>query len=209
MPLTLKKAALLAKLSPEDLIVEINKGSLIALKVDQSYTIEECDLDAFLKKKSFDALWSENGSDEDELEDASRSTSMTGNLRRVLTAEAVSELKIQHQVLISRVQTLERLFSEFMDAEKDAESTLVLEDDWKISEGAGEVHASNLMHSDNEVQHIDEDDEQQLDASQTEKDTASESISLQNNHAVRKAYQLQTSEAIGNSKNKKHSYKRV
>ena len=211
MPLTLKEAALLAQLSPEDLMIEINNGLLVATEAadqsEDSYLIEEHDLDAFLKKKSFDALWSQSDCDEQDLEETSRGPSVAGNLRRVLTAEAVSELKIQHQVLISRVQTLERLFSEFMDAEKDAESALVLEDDWKISEGAGEVHASNPMHSDNEVQHMDEDDEQQLDAPQTEKETVSESISLQSNHAVRKAYQLQTSEAIGNSKNKKPEVK--
>ena len=54
------------------------------------------------------------------------------NLRRVLTAEVVTELKIEHQVLMSRVETLERLFSEFMELEK-AEKALVLEDSWKIN----------------------------------------------------------------------------
>ena len=51
MPLTLKEAALLAQLSPEDLITEINKGSLVAVEntdgSEERYTVEECDLDAF------------------------------------------------------------------------------------------------------------------------------------------------------------------
>ena len=73
MPLTMKEAALLAQLSPEDLITQINKGSLVAAKVadeaQENYIIEEYDLDAFLKKKSFDALWSESENDEDDPEE--------------------------------------------------------------------------------------------------------------------------------------------
>ena len=142
MSLNLKEAALLAQLSPEDLIIEINKGSLVAEVAEDEYKIEEYDLDAFIKKKSFDALWTKSENGEEELENEPRGSSIAGNLRRVLTAEAVSELKIQHQVLIARVQTLERLFSEFMDAEKHAEKTLVLEDEWKISNEAEDVQAS-------------------------------------------------------------------
>ena len=54
-------------------------------------------------------------------------------IRRVLTAEAVSDLRVQTQILASRIDTLERLFSEFIDLEKN-ESTLILENSWKISE---------------------------------------------------------------------------
>jgi hypothetical protein len=50
----MKEAALLAQLSPEDLITQINEGSLVAVKVadeaQENYIIEEYDLDAFLKK---------------------------------------------------------------------------------------------------------------------------------------------------------------
>jgi len=60
MSLSLPEAALLAQLSPEDLILEINNGSLVGVKstdeAEDIYTIEDYDLDAFLKKKSFDAL---------------------------------------------------------------------------------------------------------------------------------------------------------
>jgi hypothetical protein len=229
MPLTLKEAAMLAQLSPEDLVTEINKGSLVAAQaVDQAeedYIIEEFDLDAFLKKKSFDALWSESDSDEEDLEPTPRSPSMAGNLRRVLTAEAVSELKIQHQVLISRVQTLERLFSEFMDAEKDAENTLVLEDDWKITEAAGKAEVSNpvqVSHEDlaevathhskssetvtseieNDIQSLATESEQQADMPEVEHEVASEAASLQSNHEARRAYQLQTAEEVRNSSKK-------
>jgi hypothetical protein len=226
MPLTLKEAAMLAQLSPEDLVTEINKGSLVAAQaVDQAeedYIIEEFDLDAFLKKKSFDALWSESDSDEEDLEPTPRSPSMAGNLRRVLTAEAVSELKIQHQVLISRVQTLERLFSEFMDAEKDAENTLVLEDDWKITEAAGKAEVSKpvqVSHEDlaevathyrkssetatseidHEIQSLVAESEQQADMPEVEQEVASEAAPLQSNHEARRAYQLQTAEEARNS----------
>ena len=210
MSLTLENAALLAKLSPEDLTIEINKGSLVAVESDGNFIIEEYDLDAFLKKKSFDALWSENGSQEDELEDTPRGSSMTGNLRRVLTAEAVSELKIQHQVLISRVQTLERLFSEFMDAEKDAENTLVLEDDWKITEVAGQSETSSPVPvSIEDLAKAATQDNTSADVaigavshetqqSEAEQESGSGELSLQSNRAARRAYQLQTAKEAHN-----------
>jgi len=49
----------------------------------------------------------------------------------------VAELRIQIQILNARVDTLERLFSEFIERKKDFESTLVLHDDRKIGEIAG------------------------------------------------------------------------
>ena len=67
---------------------------------------------------------------------------LSGNLRRVLTAEAVAELKIEHKVLSARVETLERLFSEFIEAERE-DQTLMLEDTWKIDDcelAADEAH---------------------------------------------------------------------
>jgi hypothetical protein len=227
MSLSLPEAALLAQLSPEDLILEINNGSLIAAKVDDeaedTYKIEDYDLDAFLKKKSFDALWSESDSDEDNPEEPPLGPSIAGNLRRVLTAEAVSELKIQHQVLIARVQTLERLFSEFMDAEKNAENTLVLEDDWKIADASGQTQEPSVVAvshedlaeaatvqaapSDNKVaaevvdgiQPRGADGEQQVDMSEAEDEDPSEASPLQSNHAARRAYQLQTAEEARNA----------
>ncbi|MDA9989409.1 hypothetical protein N9E48_01165 [Paracoccaceae bacterium] len=227
MPLTMKEASLLAQLSPEDLMTQINEGSLVAVKVadeaEENYIIEEYDLDAFLKKKSFDALWSESKNDEDDPEEELRRPSIAGNLRRVLTAEAVSELKIQHQVLTSRVQTLERLFSEFMDAEKDAENTLVLEDDWKIAGSAGQAevlspvqvsHGNlaalakyNNSSDDNVGSKVDYEAEPWAADSLHESDTSKvkievpqeEEASLQSNKAARKAYQLQTAEDAGNA----------
>lgn len=225
MPLTMKEAALLAQLSPEDLIARINEGSLVAAKVadeaQENYIIEEYDLDAFLKKKSFDALWSESENQEDDPEEELRRPSIAGNLRRVLTAEAVSELKIQHQVLISRVQTLERLFSEFMDAEKDAENTLVLEDDWKIAGSAGQVEVSSpnqVSHknlaavathnntpndsveskNDYDTQPLAADSLHEVDTSEAKREVAQEEASLQSNNAARRAYQLQTAEDARN-----------
>jgi hypothetical protein len=221
----MKEAALLAQLSPEDLITQINEGSLVAVKVadeaQENYIIEEYDLDAFLKKKSFDALWSESENDEDDPEEELRRPSIAGNLRRVLTAEAVSELKIQHQVLISRVQTLERLFSEFMDAEKDAENTLVLEDDWKIAGSAGQAEVSspvqvshgnlaalathNNKSDDNVGSKVDYEAEplaagslHGADTSEAKREVAQEEASLQSNEAARRAYQLQTAEDARN-----------
>jgi hypothetical protein len=221
----MKEAALLAQLSPEDLITQINEGSLVAVKVadeaQENYIIEEYDLDAFLKKKSFDALWSESENDEDDPEEELRRPSIAGNLRRVLTAEAVSELKIQHQVLISRVQTLERLFSEFMDAEKDAENTLVLEDNWKIAGSAGQAEVSSpvqVSHGnlaalakhnntsddsvgskvDDEAEPLAADSLHEVDTSEAKREVAQEEASLQSNEAARRAYQLQTAEDARN-----------
>ena len=226
MSLSLPEAALLAQLSPEDLILEINNGSLVGVKstdeAEDIYTIEDYDLDAFLKKKSFDALWSESDNDEGDPEEPQRGPSIAGNLRRVLTAEAVSELKIQHQVLIARVQTLERLFSEFMDAEKDAENTLVLEEDWKIANGSTQDQVATVVavsHEDlaeaatvqevssdikateveDEIQKLATADEQQTDISEAEEEPSSEISPLQSNHAARRAYQLQTAEEARNS----------
>tara|TARA_Y100000385_G_scaffold203619_1_gene210968 strand:- start:2186 stop:2839 length:654 start_codon:yes stop_codon:yes gene_type:complete len=51
--------------------------------------------------------------------------------------ESVTDLKIQNRILTARVDTLERLFSEFIDRKKDAESILLLNDDWKIDGLAG------------------------------------------------------------------------
>ena len=206
MPLTLKEAALLAQLSPEDLMIEINKGSLVASEAadlsEDSHLIQEHDLDAFLKKKSFDALWSQSDCEEEHFEETPRGHSVAGNLRRVLTAEAVSELKIQHQVLISRVQTLERLFSEFMDAEKNAENALILEEDWKIVEGAEHGHALSPIPANKDAQNIAEGNEERPDMLQKEQSNVSGSKTLQSNHDVRKAYQLKTNEEESNSKSK-------
>ena len=230
MSLNLKEAALLAQLSPEDLIIEINKGSLVAEEAEDQaedvYKIEEYDLDAFIKKKSFDALWTKSENGEEEFENEPRGSSIAGNLRRVLTAEAVSELKIQHQVLIARVQTLERLFSEFMDAEKHAENMLVLEDEWKISNEAEDVQASRpatppLENSSSVSMKLDtaspsEDTKSgfkdEVSAADVEplgdvifedQVDASNSSSIQSNHEARRAYQLQTAEAEKESRKNK------
>ena len=132
MHLTLEEASERAKIPREELLRCIENDELIANRKTDSalYHISEKDLEAFLNKRSFDNFWNNN----DEAENApveKQTFAQSGNLRRVLTAEVVAELKIEHQVLISRVETLERLFSEFMEMEK-TEKTLVLEDSWKI-----------------------------------------------------------------------------
>lgn len=132
MHLTLTEAAARAKMPSEDLLRCIENDELMAERTstDAPYRISEEDLEAFLSKRSFEKFW-ENNDEEENLPAEKQSSSQYGNLRRVLTAEVVADLKIEHQVLMSRVETLERLFSEFMDLEK-TEKTLVLEDSWKL-----------------------------------------------------------------------------
>ena len=132
MNLTLEEASERAKIPCEELVRCIENNELMANRNTDGalYHISEEDLEAFLSKRSFENFWNNN----DEAENApveKQAFAQSGNLRRVLTAEAVAELKIEHKVLISRVETLERLFSEFMEMEK-TEKTLVLEDSWKI-----------------------------------------------------------------------------
>ena len=115
MLVTVSQAAKKGQVSEEEILSYIEKESLIA-KIElkegsKHYLIEEADLNAFLEQKSLAALWSE----EDEMEyHESQTKSASNSLRRVLTAETVSELRIEHQVLKARVETLERLFSEFI-----------------------------------------------------------------------------------------------
>ena len=132
MNLTLAEAAEHAKMTMRQMMVCIENGSLVAASQTQDgeLQISPEDLDSFLKKRALDAFWNNDEEKDNEAVDV-RGNAQFGNLRRVLTAEAVAELKIEHQILMSRVETLERLFSEFMDVEK-TERTLVLEDDWKI-----------------------------------------------------------------------------
>ena len=132
MNLTLAEAAERAKMSLRQMMVCIENGTLVATSQTQDGELQIApeDLESFLKKRSFDALWNNDEEKDNKAVDV-RGNAQFGNLRRVLTAEAVAELKIEHQILMSRVETLERLFSEFMDVEK-TERTLVLEDDWKI-----------------------------------------------------------------------------
>ena len=132
MHLTLKEAAEKAKMPTDELLRYIESDDLTAewISGDEQYNISQDDLETFLSKKSFEAFW--NDSNENEKKGVEqRPFANSGNLRRVLTAEAVAELKIEHRVLMSRVETLERLFSEFMEFEK-AGKALILEDAWKI-----------------------------------------------------------------------------
>lgn len=140
MNLTLKDAAERAKIPLDELLRSIENNELIATRASQDaqYFVTLEDLEAFLKKKSFDAFWNNTSAFDNSTDEAqnvavdSSPPVQSRNLRRVLTAEVVTELKIEHQVLMSRVETLERLFSEFMELEK-AEKALVLEDSWKIN----------------------------------------------------------------------------
>ena len=145
MLLTLKEAATRAEMPQEKLIFLIDSGVLKASKISKegskTFMIDSEELTNFLKNKSFGEFWDETETAENEAVD-SPTQLIAGNLRRVLTAEAVSNLKIEHQVLASRVETLEHLFSEFMDLSK-TEPTLLLEDEWKIQQTT--VEKQNLI----------------------------------------------------------------
>lgn len=132
MDLTLEQAAERTKMHPDELIRFIENDELVATQTpeDTQYLVTLEDLEAFLNKKSFDAFWNNTDVTQNEAVEASPQMH-SRNLRRVLTAEAVADLKIEHKVLTSRVETLERLFSEFMELEKE-EKALVLDDAWKI-----------------------------------------------------------------------------
>ena len=133
MDLTVEEAAEQAKMPTDELLGYIESHELTAewISEDEQYNISQDDLETFLSKKSFEAFWNDSNENENEAVEH-RSFENSGNLRRVLTAEAVADLKIEHQVLMSRVETLERLFSEFMELEK-AGKALILEDSWKIA----------------------------------------------------------------------------
>ena len=145
MNLTLAEAAERAKMSLRQMMICIENGALVATSQTQDGELQIApeDLESFLKKRSFDAFWNNDEEKDNEAVDL-RGNAQSGNLRRVLTAEAVAELKIEHQILMSRVETLERLFSEFMDVEK-TERTLVLEDDWKIERDQDSDKSANLV----------------------------------------------------------------
>ena len=145
MNLTLAEAAERAKMTLRQIMVCIENGTLVATSNSQDgeLQISPEDLESFLRKRSFDAFWNDDEEKDNEAVDL-RGNAQFGNLRRVLTAEAVAELKIEHQILMSRVETLERLFSEFMDVEK-TERTLVLEDDWKIERDKESDKSASLV----------------------------------------------------------------
>ena len=145
MNLTLAEAAERAKLTLRQMMVCIENGTIVATSQTQDGELQIAseDLESFLKKRSFDAFWNNDEEKDNEAVDL-RGNAQFGNLRRLLTAEAVAELKIEHQILMSRVETLERLFSEFMDVEK-TERTLVLEDDWKIESDKDSDKSASLV----------------------------------------------------------------
>ena len=145
MNLTLAEAAERAKMTLRQMMVCIENGTLVATSQTQDGELQIApeDLESFLKKRSFDAFWNNDEEKDNEAVDL-RGNAQFGNLRRVLTAEVVAELKIEHQILMSRVETLERLFSEFMDVEK-TERTLVLEDDWKITRDKDSDNSAGLV----------------------------------------------------------------
>ena len=134
MKLNLEQAAKDSDLSCQDLLDYIGAGHLHAerkaLEDRTEYLIDADELSRFVRQLKTSTLFLQPDMQIDDPLPASGESS-SGNLRRVLTAEAVAELKIEHKVLSARVETLERLFSEFMEAERE-EQTLVLEDGWKI-----------------------------------------------------------------------------
>ena len=145
MNLTLAEAAERAKMTLRQMMVCIENGTLVATSQTQDGELQIAseDLESFLKKRSFDAFWNNYEGKDNGAVDL-RGNAQFGNLRRVLTAEAVAELKIEHKILMSRVETLERLFSEFMDVEK-TERTLVLDDDWKIERDKDSDKSASLV----------------------------------------------------------------
>ena len=139
MLLSLEEAAKRADLTLEELQQNIKEGRLATVANtgdEDTAQVDEKKLEHFINKRSFNALWSdaETSSDTNQVDAPAKPN---GSLRRVLTIEAVADLKIQNRILTARVDTLERLFSEFIEREKDAESTLLLNDDWKIDGLAG------------------------------------------------------------------------
>ena len=138
MSLSLSDAAKRAKLSTYELKIHIQSGKLLARRASQKrsarYLIEESDLEAFLAtNQSVTELWSDDKELDEQEEQLVLGTSTGGSLRKVLTVEAVSELRVQYRILTGRVETLERLFSEFIEAEKNLDNTLVLNDTWKVA----------------------------------------------------------------------------
>ena len=139
MLLSLEEAAKRADLTLEELQQNIKEGRLATVANtgdEDTAQVDEKNLEHFINKRSFNALWSDAETSSD-TNQADAPAKPNGSLRRVLTIEAVADLKIQNRILTARVDTLERLFSEFIEREKDAESTLLLNDDWKIDGLAG------------------------------------------------------------------------
>ena len=139
MLLSLEEAAKLADLTLEELQKNIQEGHLATVANtgdEDTAQVDEKNLKHFINKRSFNALWSDAETTAD-TNQADGPAKPNGSLRRVLTIEAVADLKIQNRILTARIDTLERLFSEFIEREKEAESTLLLNDDWKIDGLAG------------------------------------------------------------------------
>jgi hypothetical protein len=139
MLLSLEEAAKRADLTLEELQQNIQEGRLATVANtgdEDTAQVDEKNLEHFINKRSFNALWSDAETTADTNQE-NAPAKPNGSLRRVLTIEAVADLKIQNRILTARVDTLERLFSEFIEREKDAESTLLLNDDWKIDGLAG------------------------------------------------------------------------
>ena len=136
MKLNLEQAAKNSDLSCQDLLDYIEAGRLHAERKATEgrtgYLIDAHELSRFMRELKTSTLFLQPDMQIEETLPASDET-LSGNLRRVLTAEAVAELKIEHKVLSARVETLERLFSEFIEAERE-DQTLVLEDEWKIGD---------------------------------------------------------------------------
>lgn len=129
---TYPEAAEKAGLPLTALEAEIAAGNLKAFFDDEKseYVIEEVELTNFITNKSSKNLFYEEYENSEEPNINAASSAM--GLRKILTVESVSELKIQQQILTARIDTLERLFSEFIEAEKEP-PTLVLDEAWKLS----------------------------------------------------------------------------
>ena len=158
MKLNLEQAAKNSDLSCQDLLDYIEAGRLHAERKATEgrteYLIDADELSRFVRQLKTSTLFLQPDMQIDDPLPASGESS-SGNLRRVLTAESVAELKIEHKVLSARVETLERLFSEFIEAERE-DQTLMLEDTWKIDHrelAVDEAHQQLSDSTDNNSPH--------------------------------------------------------
>ncbi len=163
MFLSLEAAAKHANVTVEDVFSYISSGKLKAKAATEAgvvnYTVAMEDLENFLAGSS---EMVDSDFEDDFLSESFDKKAKSSNIRRLLTAEAVSDLRVQTQVLASRIDTLERLFSEFIELEK-TESTLVLENSWKLSpEGninQNQVFKANVSYSNEQPIGVDEEKE--------------------------------------------------
>ena len=101
MLLSLEDAAKLADLTLEELQKNIQEGHLATVANtgdEDTAQVDEKNLKHFINKRSFNALWSDSETTA-ATNQADAPAKPNGSLRRVLTIEAVADLKIQNRIL--------------------------------------------------------------------------------------------------------------